>query len=52
MFDRYQAVAGKLNSLGKTAGQALDALTIGLKMNGKTQIYARKLWISLGLFPS
>ena len=25
---------------------------IGLKMNGKTQIYARKLWISLGLFPS
>jgi hypothetical protein len=35
MFDRYQAVAGKLTSSGKTAGQALDALTIGLKMNGK-----------------
>jgi len=25
---------------------------ISLKMNGKTQIYARKLWISLGLFPA
>ena len=33
----YQAVAGKLTSLGKTAGQALDALTAQLDLSENSQ---------------
>ena len=56
----YRALAGDKHSEGKTAGQALDALTAQLgeiekvkylEMNSPAQIGARQLWLRLGLFP-
>ena len=56
----YRALAGDKHSEGKTAGQALDALTAQLgeiekvkylEMNSPAQIGASQLWLRLGLFP-
>lgn len=51
----YRAVAGRKESVGKTAGEALDGLTSQLAAEDSGTLVivlrARSQWMRLGLFP-